>query len=445
MSGSAAPRSPRVISIPAGAPFLETLVELLLRGTLFGRSDPLRPDELADALLFLPTRRAAEVFASIIAARAPQGALMLPRIVLLGDPEPDSAAGSGLGGPAGLPGLPPAIDPLVRQLKLFELVDAWRRAIETGTRPHGDGEPFFVARSRADAFALAGDLAGLIDETIIEAVPLERLGQGMPPTFDPSRHDAYWSLTAKFLEIAAQQWPVILAELGQSDAEHRTRSLLLEQAQRLAQSGTGRPVIVAGSTGSVSATAELMRCVAGLTMGAVVLPGLDTTLDAAAWDAIGAEDAALATRFAHPQASMKRALARIGIGRADVVLHGHSRIATRPQLASEVFRPAEASDAWSALRQDKVPEGMALVEAADGGEEALAIALILREALETPGRTIALATPDRMLARAVQAELERWNVRVADSAGLRMIESPAGILARLALLAARPDAGGTAL
>lgn len=50
-------------------------------------------------------------------------------------------------------------------------------------------------------------------------------------------------------------------------------------------------------------------------------------------------------------------------------------------------------------------------------EEALGIALIMREALEEEGKTAALVTSDRNLARRVANELERWNIQVDDSAG----------------------------
>ena len=57
------------------------------------------------------------------------------------------------------------------------------------------------------------------------------------------------------------------------------------------------------------------------------------------------------------------------------------------------------------------------IEAANAEEEALAIAVALREAVETPDKTAALVTPDRALARRVLAALERWNVAADDSGG----------------------------
>ncbi len=58
-----------------------------------------------------------------------------------------------------------------------------------------------------------------------------------------------------------------------------------------------------------------------------------------------------------------------------------------------------------------------MIEAANPEEEALAIAVTLREALDTPGKTAALVTPDRALARRVVAALERWHVAADDSGG----------------------------
>ena len=69
-------------------------------------------------------------------------------------------------------------------------------------------------------------------------------------------------------------------------------------------------------------------------------------------------------------------------------------------------------------------------------EEALAIAIALREAVADEGTTAALVTPDRALARRVLAALARWNVAVDDSGGDALADTPAGVFARLAAEAA---------
>jgi ATP-dependent helicase/nuclease subunit B len=68
------------------------------------------------------------------------------------------------------------------------------------------------------------------------------------------------------------------------------------------------------------------------------------------------------------------------------------------------------------------------IELATPAEEAQTIALALREALETPGRTAALITPDRGLARRVAAHLKRWDVAIDDSAGRPLSATAAGTL-----------------
>ena len=76
-----------------------------------------------------------------------------------------------------------------------------------------------------------------------------------------------------------------------------------------------------------------------------------------------------------------------------------------------------------------------MIEAANAEEEALAIAVVLREAVHD-GKTAALVTPDRALGHRVLAALKRWNIVAEDSGGDALADTPAGIFARLAAEAA---------
>jgi ATP-dependent helicase/nuclease subunit B len=112
------------------------------------------------------------------------------------------------------------------------------------------------------------------------------------------------------------------------------------------------------------------------------------------------------------------------------------------------LRPAIATDRWQELatskrhaRLDAALATVSVIEAANAGEEALALAIALREAMETPHQTAALVTPDRALARRVLAALERWNIAVDDSGGDALPDTPAGIFA---CLAAETALGGLA-
>src|SRR5439155_18178586 len=257
----------------------------------------------------------------------------------------------------------------------------------------------------------------------------------------------YWQLTLQFLQIARQAWPAILAERGAIEPAARRDLLIAAEARRLAFQSDG-PVIAAGSTGSMPATAELLAAIARAPHGAVVLPGLDTDLDAPSWELIAGQREAGGGEFVspatgHPQYAMQAFLARLGIARAEVTLLGTPAPHRRERFVSEALRPAAATDRWQGVTATgfAVPVAAALaevavIETATAEEEALAIAVALREAVETPEKTAALVTPDRALARRVLAALARWQVLVDDSGGEALSDTPAGLFARLAAEAA---------
>ena len=174
----------------------------------------------------------------------------------------------------------------------------------------------------------------------------------------------------------------------------------------------------------------------------MVLPGLDTDLDEDSWRLIaGDEKKRIAPAPGHPQFAMQALLARIGIARDAVVTLEQPR--GRERLVSEALRPAAATDLWRAeaadpdfeAHTDAALDTMAMIEAANPEDEALAIAVALREAVHD-GKTAALVTPDRALGRRVLAALQRWNITAEDSGGDALADTPAGIFARLAAAAA---------
>jgi ATP-dependent helicase/nuclease subunit B len=433
---------PRVFTIPASVPFVPTLIRALIDGTLVPGFPAARdPLALAGATLYLPTRRACRLTRDLFLDVTGQGAAILPRIVAVGDVDEDeiifAQAATGAIATEALD-LPQPLGGLERRLLLAQLVRQWA----SGIAPDKKGEAALVANNPASALALADDLARLMDDMTTRAVPWERLDQIVPENLD-----RYWQLTLAFLKIARDAWPAILAERGRIEPAARRDALIKAEAQRLT-AHTGGPVIAAGSTGSMPATAELIATIAKLPHGAVVLPGLDTDLDADSWELIGCRHDAASREteppaVGHPQFAMQALLRRIGIAREDVIALAAPAADGRERYVSEALRPACATDRWRELATSDFPariEGalatLAVIEAANAEEEALAIAVALRETLETPDKTAALVTPDRALARRTLAALARWNVAVDDSGGDALSDTPAGLFARLAAEAA---------
>ena len=427
-----------MFTVTRGAAFLPTLADALLAGRLVGAvaGDPLA---LAAVTVYLPTRRAARALAAILAGRLGPAAL-LPRLIPLGEAdeaELELAAEPLLEGNA--EPLSGPIPPLERRLILARLVRAWATTVDRSLLPFDAEVPFLVPSSPADAVGLAGDLERLMDALTVEGLPWSEIGGAVE-----AEYSRWFGLTLDFVRIAAENWPGLVAERRLSDPVARARSLLRAESRRLSRAAGSDPVIVAGSLGSVPATAELIAAVARLPRGAVVLPGLDLDLDAAGWDAIETgEGDTKAVAHGHPQAILHRLLGpdNLALAREAVAALGEpdAARAARAALLSQALRPADTTDAWAALDpgvRDTLArlglDGIAVAEAADEREEALVVALALRETLDTPGATAALVTPDRGLAARVAVELLRWEIVAEDSAGLRLATSPAGRLARLA-------------
>lgn len=422
----------RIFTVPTGRSFLAELARAVLAGELPTPAGG-APDLLAltDTTILLPTRRATRALSAAFLAAGRQRAMLLPAMRPIAEADEDlgilSSFTDAAAGHDGDADQPPAIGALERRLVLTQLVMRWLAA-EAARRDsdiaHLGPDPVALGRDTpAKASGLAAELARLMDMIETEGVSLGRLQELVPDTLS-----AHWQKTIDFLAILTEQWPIYLAAgdmLGPADRRNR---LIHAEAARLAAHPPRGPVIVAGVTGSIPATAELMRQVLRLPQGAIVLPGLDLDLDEASWEAIAPADPAAERHPEHPQYGLKILLDRLGVSRAEVgVLAGAPPTGAekaRARLISEAMRPAGTTGLWRGFAEsaDRAEiaaglEGLSLLSAPSAEDEAEAVALILREALETPGRTAALVSPDRLLARRVAVRLEAWGIRVDDSAG----------------------------
>lgn len=404
--------APRWFSIPAHRPFLDDLAAGLLAALP-------EPEALAGAVVFTPTRRGARALAEAFVGAAGGRAVLLPQIRAIGDLDE--------GEPPFEPGdlsldIPPAIDPLRRRFELARLV-AERKDLGR----HLDA---------AGALELADALGGFLDSVQIEEVEdgADRLDRLVDIEMA-----AHWQRSAEVLRVALQAWPARLARMGLVDVTWRRVQLLRALADQWTQHPPAHPLIAAGSTGTAPATADLLKVIAGCPRGAVILPGLDEGLAEKAWAKVDDQ---------HPQGAMKRLLERARVTREQVITwrpDADSAGRWRRRLINEALRPAEATADWRDVLTDLRAEGEAvgvdpLVEGLKGlsviaarqEEEAADVcALLLRETLETPGRTAALVTPDLALARRVSARLARFGVIADASAGEPLAGLPVGILARL--------------
>ncbi len=408
---------PRWFTIPAHRPFLADLARGLIAG--------LPADDLAQAVILTPTQRSARALAAAFANAAP-GGLLLPQIRPIGDLEEGE----------------PPFEPGELALDLPAAITPWRRRFELAAIA-ARRQPSLTS---GQALEMAQALGALIDSLQIEEIDpagrIEDLVEG--------ELAAHWNKSAELLTGVLADWPRRLDELGLMDVNQRRVRLLRALRDRWERDPPPHPLIAAGSTGTAPPAADLLATVAASPRGLVVLPGLDEALADEVWAEVEADEQ-------HPQGALARLLKRSRVPRRDVATwpaSGGDPARWRRQLINDALRPADATSGWLKRIEDMQKEGaeagvdafaagldgLSVVPARDDAEAALACALLLRETLETPGKTAALITPDAALARRVAARLARFGLEAQPSSGVPLAGFPVAVLAALvARLTADPE------
>ncbi|WP_137150250.1 double-strand break repair protein AddB [Devosia sp. FKR38] len=403
-----------LFSIAPHAPFIATLADRIIDGTLLGGADRSQPFWLTDVTIVLPTRRAKLALADEFARR---GLGLLPDIRTFGgevaDEEPFLP-------PFDAPTPLPAASALERRLVLSRLVHAWANT-------EGGQRAFSTPPTAGEILSMAESLGHLIDDLLTEERSPADIA-AIAPSLEANLSD-YWLQTISFLDIALRYWPEHLAGARADTAALRGQRLD-RQAMAAPLVYRDRPVIAAGSTGSIPATARLLAAIHALPRGAVVLPGLDCAMTPADHAALLLPDS---NPHGHPQYGLARLLRSLGAAISDV-----TELAPgdhpRTTLVHRALALTEDTARWN--RQRLTPEqlaeagaGVTIIRARTEDEQARAIALAAHAALSDK-QTVGIVTPDRNLARRIAAELRRFGVVVDDAAGVPLFQSAAGRLLR---------------
>ena len=403
---------PALFNIPAHRAFSDALAAGIL--AKYG-GDAM---ELAQGMLLLPSNRAVRAVSDAFVRRS-EGGLLLPRLVAIGDPDLGEHVAGALDPLGEGEAIPPAIPPMRRQMILARMVQQMSR------RPVDAGQ----------ALRLGEALGAVLDQMQVERVPVTALAE----VTLAGELSAHWQHSLDLFSILIKRWPDELARLGVIDLADRRNRLLDRMAARWAKEPPPGFVIAAGISTTAPAVAGLLRRIAILPGGSVVFAGLDQEMDKQAWDAIGPFEPDPVTgrippgHETHPQYALKRLLDGMSATREDVATwrwgSEHDARAVRSRNISNAMLPPRLTSRWRHLKMgDRSLAGVEALEVATPGDEAQAIAIALREVVETPGRTGALVTPDRQLATRVSAHLARWGIEADDSAGLPLSRLPPGTL-----------------
>lgn len=396
----------KIFNVSSSNCFVNVLAEKLLKEY---KNDQL---ELANVLILLPNKRACRSLSDAFVRLQGMKPTLLPQMVVVGDIQEEELFLKGLEVENDILSLPPVIEPLERKLLFMRLIIS--RYKEFGLEKV----------SLSQACSLAQELGNLIDTASMFGLDWQNL-----KNLAPEEYAEHWQETLKFLSIVTTYWPEILREKGVVDAGWRKNFLIEKQSEIWLKQKTKQRIIVAGTTAVSPMMKNMVKVVLSLPNGEVWLAGLDKVLDRDAWDKVDES---------HPQFELKQLLDFLKINRNDVKDILPPLNISREKIISEIMRPAESSDKWLDIDKDigeKAIKGLKLVECDDQRIEALVVALIIRKLLEEREQTIALVTPDRMLARRVASELQRWDIVIDDSAGVPLAQTSWGIFMRLCIAA----------
>lgn len=401
----------------AGADLADAVAEAVLRG--FPLSiEQAQNYNLAQWTILVPTRRAARHLDDLLFRRAAKGGLVLPQIRPIGDVDEDELQDIALD-----LDVPEAVSKSARMFLLLTLIDQW--ATENPQLELAQD----VAKSPSQCIGLATSLAELIDQIETEEVSIS-IDEKIFGLDLAEHRQSILSL----LNVVTEALPQLLLKNKMMGQAARRNKLIRLEAARIRAGHVRGPIIAVGSTGTNPATRDLLAAIAVHPSGAVILPGFDITADQASWIAMSPN---------HPQHAMKMLLEELAVEPSAV--KPLRPISPRAQFLSHVLRPAETTEKWhdnrllEAIDPNLALSGVTVIDAADRHFEARAIAVVLRQTLETPHKTAALVTPDRDLAQRVTAELRRWNVTIDDSAGQPLLHFGRGQLLDVVMRAVDDD------
>lgn len=388
-----------IYTIPPSISFTDTLAKDLIKGT------ENNPAQLSNTLILLPTRRACRSMQEAFLRQSNGIPLLLPQMKSFGDIDAEDLLIQNQ--KVDELTILPAISPLERQILLSQII----------------GKISDFAKNPAQNMMLASALGQLLDQIYTEGLDFADL----PNIVDREAFANHWQITLDFLSILSEHWPRILKERNVIDAADRRIQLMARLNQQWQTTPPDYPIIAAGTTASIPATAALLKTICNLPQGCIILPGLDTYLNDTAWKNI---------QEGHPQATLKALLNTLDIDRTDVQIWqdtGEENL-TREKIFSYVMTPPENTDQWTKIsfdekQKNEITKNLSNIKRYDCAtqqDEAQIIALILRETLEHPTKTAALITPDRNLAKRVRVLCQKWSIDIDDSGGKSLSDSQIG-------------------
>ncbi len=385
---------PNIYQIAANQSFLDCLISGIF--AKFGKNN------LDDLIILLPSRRAVRNLTNLFYQYFQGKPHFLPQIISLGDFAEENITLSAIAQNLTIELPKPALHDIEQHIILAKLIIKYQNY------------------SIAQALALAQELVELLNDLAKEDISLQKL-----KNLAIGDYAIHQQQMLKLLANLSQDLPAELEQLGKlSQITHRNKLVNL-QSQLWQHHPPGQKIIAAGSCGTISSTTNLLKTIASLPQGMVIIPAIDQDLDDKGWD--------LVDEF-HPQFNIKELLRNLKTERKKVSLwyEGHY-FSKRSQIISQSLRPADSCEQWLTIPPISPDEiaNMHYVLADNLQHEANIICAIIHQTLQQDKKYVALVTNNRNLAARVISLLTKFDVLVNDSAGTRLLDSSLMVFFRL--------------
>jgi ATP-dependent helicase/nuclease subunit B len=284
--------------------------------------------------------------------------------------------------------------------------------------------------SYQEGFSLAATLLELLDSLQLEQIS--------PTILKEIKIDGYienWQKNLDIINSVTELWTNYLVSHNYCDPIIHRNAIFNYLSHYWLNNPSNAPVIIAGSIDSTPASAHFIKSIGCLEKGCIVLSGLDTGLTEKDIHNLNPN---------HPQYELYKLIHYFGNDVASIenwtstdkfLTNRHKQ---RQKLCHEIMRSSETTESWINIAErlsnhdiSQAIQDINIIHAPNERKEASAIALIIREAMETPNKSIALVTPNRLLVQRVKAILTRWNIIPNDSAGIALSSLPQGIYFKL--------------
>ncbi len=355
---------------------------------------------IANDLILLPTRRACRHLKEIFLLLSENKATLIPTILPLGDIDENGFAFLDYDTINLDENLPKPITTIERNLILSKLVKQKMSDI-----------------SEEQAYSLAVDLAHLMDTVEMEELSFDNL-----KNIVPDKYSKHWQETLEFLKIITENYPLILKEQNLLNPVDYKVKLIKQQINLWKSFPPKGRIFAAGSTGSLVPISYMLKYIASIDNGYLILPGLDKNISDSDFDFLTSDYPN--SNQNHPQYGLLKLIKGLNLKINEVPnlpLYKKDYDVVdvdREKLSSCIMISSDMNSNWQNLSfKENVLENVTEIELQNEADEVFAISSLLRKSIEENKKAL-LITPDRKIAKSVASKLKSWNIIVDDSAGI---------------------------